>query len=395
MLVNIDCQYLCISESGKSGIHYYMQEVINKLVKRNTYDYELTFCDFKRERNNYDYLRRDLSEILSDVIINERNDFSYQNVIKSILESDISLYNGKTYSQLFKVDADISFFSFSNYVPHNIDTNAVVVVHDIMPVMDEYKNYWSERNQRWFKNSINYLENNEKVTFIADSKCTKKDMVELLGINEERINVVYAAYNDKIYYEDNEASLTHLNIDGEYILYLGALDSRKGIDTIVKAFDLLENRDIKLVLAGNYRMDKDSFMELINSSTRKEDIILTGFVSDDDKRRLMSQAEVFLFPSQYEGFGLPVLEAMACGAPVITTNVSSLPEVAGNAAEYIQPGDYEELAKKIDGFLSSKEKRERFRKLGFERIKNFSWDKTAESVEKIFEKILSKDMNQN
>lgn len=391
MLVNIDCQYLCISESGKSGIHYYMQEVINKLVKRNTYDYELTFCDFKRERNNYDYLRRDLSEILSDVIINERNDFSYQNVIKSILESDISLYDGKTYSQLFKVDADISFFSFSNYVPHNIDTNAVVVVHDIMPVMDEYKNHWSERNQRWFKNSINYLENNEKVTFIADSKCTKKDMVELLGINEERINVVYAAYNDKIYYEDNEASLTHLNIDGEYILYLGALDSRKGIDTIVKAFDLLENRDIKLVLAGSYRMDKDSFMELINSSTRKEEIILTGFVSDDDKRRLMSQAEVFLFPSQYEGFGLPVLEAMACGAPVITTNISSLPEVAGNAAEYIKPGDYKELAKKIEGFLSSEEKRGKYRKLGFERIKNFSWDKAAESIEKVFEKVSSKE----
>lgn len=143
-----------------------------------------------------------------------------------------------------------------------------------------------------------------------------------------------------------------------------------------------------MVIAG---ASDSSFFDIIREVSccrRKDDDILTGHVSEIDKRDLMANADIFLFPSLYEGFGLPILEAMASGTPVITTNVSSMPEVGGDAALYIEPGNVEQLVEYIDFLLMNKVQCENLILKGLERCKEFSWDRTAELTEMIYEKFL-------
>ena len=220
-------------------------------------------------------------------------------------------------------------------------------------------------------------------------------MVKYVGIKDERIHVVPLAYNSEIHYvEKNPDVLVKFGIDSSYILYLGAIDSRKGIFDILKAFEYVKDKhpDMKLVLAGGINTAEESAIcDRVRELNAREDIIFTGFVSDDEKRALLSSAEVFLFPSEYEGFGLPVLEAMACGAPVITTNVSSLPEVGGDAVMYVTPKQPQELAEAIEQMLSSESLRQDYIARGFEQCKKFSWDKTAEMTEEVYKIVYDRD----
>ena len=129
---------------------------------------------------------------------------------------------------------------------------------------------------------------------------------------------------------------------------------------------------------------KKTLYPLIEKSQYRSDIILTGYVSEEQKRCLLSTAEIFLFPSEYEGFGIPILEAMACGTPVITGNTSSMPEVGGEAALYVTPHEPDDLIKSIKDLLDDKEKRESLKNSGLNWCKNFTWDKTASMTEEVY-----------
>ena len=224
--------------------------------------------------------------------------------------------------------------------------------------------------------------------FAADSENTKNDLVNCCGINPDRVFVTLLGVDHSFYRHDVcKDVLERYGIRNPYILYLGALDSRKGIDTILKAFDICKekNSDVQLILAGAVnKWYKGMWKEVYSEAKHKESIILTGHVSDIEKRQLMSNAEVFLFPSEYEGFGLPVLEAMACGCPVITTNVSSLPEVGGDATLYITPGNVEALVYEVDKVLNYSGTRNSMIEKGYERAKLFTWDACARKTEKIY-----------
>ena len=138
------------------------------------------------------------------------------------------------------------------------------------------------------------------------------------------------------------------------------------------------------MLAGAKFYGDSVIIEKISSSSSSSRIIMCGYVTNEQKRALMSGALVFVFPSLYDGFGLPVLEAMACGCPVITSNASSLPEVAGDAGILVNPLDIEQIASEIERVINSDSLRAELRKKGFEQSKLFSWDKTAEKTEEIY-----------
>ena len=138
------------------------------------------------------------------------------------------------------------------------------------------------------------------------------------------------------------------------------------------------------------KSEYETILEKIKNHTYTKDIILTGYVSEAQKRVLLSAAELFLFPSEYEGFGFPVLEAMACGTPVITTDATSLPEVGGDAAQYISVGDNEQLADTVMKLLGDRQKMAELRQKGFERCDLFSWEKTALENEKIYKMAMEK-----
>lgn len=386
MRVNIEMQHSCTLVPR--GIAQYGINLMKSLVRRNVYNYSISFFDYRRERNNRQYIDKYFnSDILRHITVFECNSLSYADVQLANLVNRPELYCHKSYSEYTGAEADVFHFPFSQTLFTNMSKPTVVTVHDVAPLLPKYSKYWGLAERLYFESGIKILEQAEDMLIVADSLCTKNDLISIAKISPKRVFVVHLAYDHTIHFpEPNEELLMDMGIDTPYLLYLAALDRRKGLLNIIDSFGQVKPRfkDLKLVLAGNHDGTFTDLFERIETSPFREDIICTGFVSDLQKRALLSGAEIFLFPSEYEGFGLPVLEAMACGSPVITTNVSSLPEVGGGAAVYVSPGNTQQLSYEIERLLSSSSLRKEYTQKGFEQIKKFSWDKTAQMTEDVY-----------
>lgn len=385
MKVNVNVQNVCVPDKDYRGIPYYTTEVLRALVSRNRNQYSVSFFDFNKERGNRQYINKYFVDFLDRLEIHECNELNFMNVFKGIETKDPSLYDQKSYGEYVSDSPDVYFFPYSGHVPENItDGRVVVTVHDIIPYLEEAKKTLAKYEIDRFKNSLDYIASREDYKIVAISEYTKADLVNIVGIKPERISVVPNAYNSKLYFNQKDPEvLKKFGITKPFILYLGALSPRKGITTLLESMRFVKEKDFQIVLAGAPTKYMD-VNEIISRSERKDDFILTGYVTDEEKRVLLSSAEIFVFPSVYEGFGLPVLEAMACGTPVITTTATSLPEVAGDAAVYITPNDHEGLAHKIDMFLRSETMRKEYEESGLKRASDFSWDRTAEMMESVF-----------
>ncbi len=212
---------------------------------------------------------------------------------------------------------------------------------------------------------------------IAPSENTKKDLMKFYKVNPEKIKVVYHGAGIMNY------ELRIKNKKSFNILFIGRLEKRKNLANLVKALEVLnskfkiQNSKFKLILAGKRGFGFEEIKKAIFESPNKNDIILKGYVSEQEKERLYQNADVFVMPSLYEGFGLPILEAMSCGVPVICSRNSSLPEVAGRAGLLVDPNNIQEIAEAINRVLNNADFREEMVKRGFENIKKFSWEKCA------------------
>ncbi len=227
------------------------------------------------------------------------------------------------------------------------------------------------------------------------SAFTKRELVSILNTPEEKItvtplgskiDVARSLFRDDAY---SSKQVELLGIKGTYILAVGTLEPRKNLSRLIKAFDSVSNElgDISLVIAGAkgwLTKGIDESVKIVNN----DKITFLGSVSDEDLQALYAQALFFVYPSLYEGFGLPVLEAMSMGTPVITSNCSSLPEVAGDAAILVDPFDIDELAQSLLLLAFDTDKREVMRQLGFKQAAKFSWEKTAHLTIKAYKKLL-------
>lgn len=186
----------------------------------------------------------------------------------------------------------------------------------------------------------------------------------------------------------NEADYGVTTVDGAipekfgltkpYLITVGRLEEKKNIVRVIEAFNLVKQRqDIQLVLVGKPRVGQEAIFKAIKDSPFREDIFIPGFVSNADVAQLLVQAYACVFPSLHEGFGLPVLEAMAAGCPVITSSETALPEVGGEAVLYADPRDVDAIATQIMRLFNDEKMREEMVRKGFERVKDFSWKKTA------------------
>ena len=215
---------------------------------------------------------------------------------------------------------------------------------------------------------------------VADSRHTQADIGRLLGILEEKVLVIplAAELGDKP--TDNDGVKARYRLPEKYVFYIGGLDWRKNIPTLMGAFTRLKG-NWHLVIAGEpYRGQGTLFPNLVALAEQldiEERVHFLGRVPEEDKSALYSLASLFVFPSRYEGFGLTPLEAMACGTPVICSNATSLPEVAGDAALLFDPGDKEGLAALIQEVLSNPSRAQELRERGFVRAREFSWRKTV------------------
>ncbi|MCL2661927.1 MAG: glycosyltransferase [Oscillospiraceae bacterium] len=391
MKINIDVQQLCISPHEIRGIQNHILNLLRSLLKRGVNEYHVSFFDKDEQGGYLQLLRQNIDEKCLNVIhINECATLDCQSITDGVYYNNTSLYDAKTYSEYIGVDFDLLHFPLSNYIPRNIDKACVVTVHDIIPMINPMRLYLPERYVTEFENSMHNIASNEKIAVITVSEATKNDLLQFTSISENRIFVVPNGYDNAVNYPDkNESVLRNLRISSPYLFFLAAHEPHKGILDIIDAFDIIKTKHsgITLLLGGqksNIESYNFTLKRRIERSSNKDDIIQLGFISEIEKRVLMSCAEAFLFPSEYEGFGFPVLEAMACGSPVITTNVSSLPEVCGDAALYVSPRQPELLAYQIERLLDSRQLCDDLVTKGLVQASKFSWDENARLTEEVY-----------
>jgi glycosyltransferase involved in cell wall biosynthesis len=228
---------------------------------------------------------------------------------------------------------------------------------------------------------------------IAVSKATADSLVTIMGIPDEKIVVIHNAADQykPVAKEKASAYITEkYNITPNYILTLLTLEPRKNLELLLKVFSVLKVKKVNLRLAvAGASGWKDSYLRenYGRFNLTENEVKFLGYVPEEDIAYLYSGASVFLFPSRYEGFGIPPLEAMTCGTPVISTNVFSLPEVIGDAGILLDPDDIDGWVEAIIKVVSDETKREEMRRKGIERAKLFSWKIAAEKTLKVFESL--------
>lgn len=266
----------------------------------------------------------------------------------------------------------------------------VATIYDLTPfIVDKALGFCAGTLFSW---NVTYAARNASA-IITISQSSKRDIVNYLKVKPEKIHVIYPGYDNVIYNaqennKETKIAKMKLGIEGNYILYAGTLQTNKNIPRLIEAFKLLKlHKQIahKLVLAGKPSAGYDDILRAVRSSYWSKDIILTGYVPAELLPGLIKGADVFVFPSLYEGFGIPPLEAMACGVPVITSNISSLPEVVGDAGILVNVYDVTGLADSIYWIISDEKLRLDLRQKGLERVKLFSWERAGREFLQVLE----------
>lgn len=278
----------------------------------------------------------------------------------------------------------------------NITCKKVITVHDLIPyIMPETvgRGYLL----KFLKEVPNIIENTDAI--ITVSNWSKRDILKFFPIEEDKVFVTPLATDMKYRPLDKEWCRymieKKMNIKKPFILYIGGFSPRKNVRSLIMAFSKVYpnlNKDYALVITGSLRDEGNSLKELCSNLQISSQVIFTGFVEEDMLPILYNGAELFVYPSYYEGFGLPPLEAMSCGTPVITSNVSSIPEVVGDAGILIDPYDTTNLMKALENTLGDEKLKERLSQAGLNRAAQYSWKRTAAETLEVYKKVAEMDI---
>jgi glycosyltransferase involved in cell wall biosynthesis len=228
---------------------------------------------------------------------------------------------------------------------------------------------------------------------IADSNSTKTDLIKHLVVPNEKITVIHPGVDHEKYkpLADSEKHSIRgvYGLISPFILYIGSLEPRKNLVSLLKAFHKVAGKigEYKLVIGGKKAWKYQEIFDTIAMLGLQDRVVFTGYIPQQDLPKMYNAADLLVFPSIYEGFGLPPLEAMACGIPVITSNTSSLPEVVGDAAVMINPLDVDALADAMYQVLTDQELKEKMIRKGIERAELFTWEKTAQETLKVYREV--------
>jgi glycosyltransferase involved in cell wall biosynthesis len=268
----------------------------------------------------------------------------------------------------------------AHVVPFYAPMPSVVTVHDL--AFELFPKHFT-RSDRIRLRTLTRRSVRKAARVIADSAATKRDLIELLHVPEERITVVHLGYDREHFRPSTaaevEAVRRRYTLDRPYVIAVGTLQSRKNHEGLVRALARLIERglDVDLVVPGAKGWLYENIFRTVRALGLEDRVHFLGFVPDADLPALYSGAEVAALVSLYEGFGLPVLEAMACGTPVVTSNVSSLPEVAGSAALLVNPQDDEAIADALARCITDQELRLELAGRARLHLEGFSWERTA------------------
>jgi len=259
--------------------------------------------------------------------------------------------------------------SLANFAPYFYN-NFIITIHDLSFI--RHPEWFTKKYSLYYKYLIYHISKKAR-KIITVSKFSKKEIIELLHINEEKIEIIYNAVP---YIFKKTKNINNLNRFGNYILAVSSFDPRKNFIGLIQAYNKLRLKDIKLVIVGS----KHRIFSMQDLKENKKNIIFTGYVDDNELITLYQNALLFVYPSFYEGFGLPPLEAMAHGCPVVVSQTSSLPEICGDAAYYINPYDINDISHGIKEVLKDSILRNKLIKNGNKRVSLFNWENSAKKL---------------
>ena len=358
--------------SPLTGIGRYTNEITRNINETN--DYDLTFF--------YGYYSHKLLEPTSQSNLKKKivSQIVKNPFIKKIVRKIIILSSKNNYNKY-------DLYWQPNFIP-NLQVDAKIIVttiHDFSFIL--HTEFHPEERVKYFQE--NFLDNISKSdVIITVSHFVKQEILNRLEFKEKEIRVIYNGVNHNIFKIYNNTQLP-FDLPNKFILSVGSIEPRKNLLGLLKAYNLLnkETKDIyKLVLVGFKGWQNQEFMELLEKN--KTNIIYLGFISDEQLAKVYNRATCFVFPSFYEGFGLPLLESMACGTPVITSNLSALPEVGSDAAIYSNPYNIEDIKDKIELLLNDVILQQNMISKGLERVKEFTWEQSAQKHIKLFEELI-------
>lgn len=302
--------------------------------------------------------------------------------------------------QNFWRETDLIHFPYFDFFFHTLPLvkkrKTVVTIHDCIPLV--FPKYYPPGLKGKIKFYIQTYSLESVSAIITDSQSSKKDITKYLKVPEDKIHVIYLAANE-IFKHINQKEIVEkvrnkYNLPAKFILYVGDVNYNKNLINLLKAYGNLEASEVSLVLVGK-SFENDNLPEVrmlknfVKDGNFSKQILFLGFVPTDELAVIYNLASVYCQPSLYEGFGLQILEAMACGCPVVTGNISSPPEVGGEAGTYVDPSDTGSITEGIEKILNDNHYREQKINQGFAQAGKFSWEKTSKETIKVYDKELN------
>lgn len=358
-----------------TGAGYYVREIVRVLNSRQEID--LTLISKRSDKSRFEELAPN-ARIIPTVPDSKakRILFQIKDLGKLVDSLNVDVFHGPHYQ-----------------IPPNMRTPSVVTIHDL--TLLSHKEVHTFVKKQFFSRTIPHsIKNCESIITVSES--TKDDLFSIFGTQENvyvaQLGVDTNRFNSTKAKGDKER-LAKRGISGDYIAFLGLLEPRKSIPTLVRSFAIIADEfpNLRLVLAGDKGWDTKEITTAITESKVATRIVLPGRLADDEVAPFLRNALVFVYPSKYEGFGMPVLESMACGTPTITTNSSSLKEVAGKGALLANVDDEENLAELIKSLLEHDLLRSQMSIKALNRSAEFSWEKCCDVHIKAYENAASKE----
>ncbi|MCM8767436.1 MAG: glycosyltransferase family 4 protein [Candidatus Omnitrophica bacterium] len=365
----------------KTGISWYTYYLIKNLAKIDRENFYILFgCSIKNFKDRF---------LLKKEILSENFNIDIKMLPSNIISSLLLFFPIEFIHGKF----DIIHILIHPYYCLHLSGKLVITFHDIAHLIfpEMFSLFEVETFKFAAKRAVKKADR-----IIAVSESTKNDLIKYLNVKPDKIIVIHVGLYDFFYEIFDEDMIEKVKlkygIRKKYILSVGTIEPKKNHIRLLNAFVKIKKKinDYQLIICGKPGWKFREFykrLSEINDKIRK-DIIVTNYVPLRDLTILYKEADIFTFPSLYEGFGSPILEAMRCGVPVITSNISSMPEVAGDAALLINPEDEDDIANAILKLIEDKELRENLIKKGLERVKLFTWENTAKKTLKVYNELM-------
>lgn len=382
MIIGIDIRNIGKNRTGDEVVFFNLVKNLQEIVREKKQDE----CDFWLFTDITDEDK--LKEIRNDLGITKGDGFE----IISLKSKNRFIWNFWTlpnYLRKNPVDVYHTQYITPFFVPRKI--KIITTIHDVsFKVHKEFIKF----SDLFFLSILIPLSFRRADKIIAVSQFTKDEIVKHYGVEEEKVEVVYNSVSDNFRREISESDLAKVkekyHLPDEFVMYLGTMQPRKNIPAIIGAFAKMKKKvpNAKLVLVGNRKAHNFDLKidKIIQRENLQEDVIFPGYVDEKDKPAIFRLARVFAFLSAYEGFGIPALEAMSQGVPVLASDISVLREVGGKGCVFADIEDLDEISKKMYNLFIDNNQRKDILLLATEQLKNFSWKKSAEKLLSIYQK---------